>query len=99
MFLAILHFNEKYLLPGTTIRTDCWKAYAQLGRYGYIHETVNHSLHFRYPETRVHTNTIEGTWLGVKLGIPLWCRNREVIDDYLWGFVWKRINMRRLLKR
>uniref|UniRef100_A0A0K0FNC4 DDE_Tnp_IS1595 domain-containing protein n=1 Tax=Strongyloides venezuelensis TaxID=75913 RepID=A0A0K0FNC4_STRVS len=59
---------------------------------GYIHEKVNHSLHFHDPVTGVHTHTIEGTWLRIKLGIPLRCRNREVIDDYLWDFIWHRIN-------
>jgi len=31
-------------LPGTTILSDCWKAYNSLSVEGYLHETVNHSV-------------------------------------------------------
>uniref|UniRef100_A0A0N5BZL9 DDE_Tnp_IS1595 domain-containing protein n=1 Tax=Strongyloides papillosus TaxID=174720 RepID=A0A0N5BZL9_STREA len=89
---------KQHVLPGSIIHTDSWRGYsnlANLRRMRYTHRVVNHSQSFRNPETGVHTNIIEGTWSGVKLGIPLRCRNREVIDDYLWGFVWKRINQGR----
>ena len=55
----ILYFN----LPGTKIISDCGAAYntESLECYGYTHEMVNHSRHFRDPLTGVHTNTIEAT--------------------------------------
>uniref|UniRef100_A0A0K0F3A6 DDE_Tnp_IS1595 domain-containing protein n=1 Tax=Strongyloides venezuelensis TaxID=75913 RepID=A0A0K0F3A6_STRVS len=80
---TLLPIIQQHFLPETTIRTKCWRGYARLGQLDYIHETVNHFLQFRDSETDVHTNTIEITWLGIKLKIPLRCRHREVIDDYL----------------
>lgn len=32
--------------PGTTIITDCWRAYTDLANNGFSHLTVNHSLNF-----------------------------------------------------
>ena len=34
---------KEFIKPGTTIYSDCWKAYDCLKNKGYIHETVNHS--------------------------------------------------------
>lgn len=34
------------VLPGTTIITDCWKAYSGLSEYDLQHLTVNHTYHF-----------------------------------------------------
>ena len=33
---------KRWILPGTTISSDCWKAYSSLQEEGYIHTTVNH---------------------------------------------------------
>jgi len=56
----------KWIKPGTTIYTDCWKAYSGLKDAGYIHLTVNHSENFKDPETGTHTNGIESTWRASK---------------------------------
>jgi hypothetical protein len=42
---------QKYAEPGTTIHSDCWKAYFSLEKEGYIHLTVNHSIEFRNKDT------------------------------------------------
>ena len=52
---------QKLVLPGTTIISDCWKAYSQLEEEGYQHQTVNHSKDFIKKETGAHTNTTEST--------------------------------------
>jgi len=35
----------------STIHLDNWKAYSNLSDHGYMHETVNHQLHFIDLET------------------------------------------------
>jgi len=58
---------DAWIEPGTTVISDCWGAYRDLGSQGYTHQTVNHSIHFVDPHTGAHTNTIESTWHHVKV--------------------------------
>ena len=44
---TLLPIIEKWIEPGTTIVSDCWKAYSNLEKHGYVHRTVNHSKEFR----------------------------------------------------
>lgn len=57
---------QKYIRPGTTVVSDCWKAYSTLSELGYIHQNVTHSVEFVNQETGPCTNTIESTWHEVK---------------------------------
>lgn len=58
----------KHVKRGTTIRTDCWKAYGNLSSHGFIHEVVNHSAKVNpfVSATGVHTNRIESSWRPLK---------------------------------
>ena len=50
-----------------TINTDGWKGFSGLSHHnGYIHETVNHKLHFKDPETEDNTQNIESAWRDVR---------------------------------
>ena len=66
---TLLPIILQHVAPGSVIHTDLWRAYAELSDNGYVHRTVNHSMNFRDPQTGTHTNTIEGTWNGIKLNI------------------------------
>jgi ISXO2-like transposase domain len=57
----------RHVRPGTTVLTDMWKGYADLHTIGLRHDTVNHSAGFISP-AGVHTNSIERTWNGIKIG-------------------------------
>lgn len=56
----------KYIKPGTTIYSDCWRAYSSLNEHGFVHKVVNHSENFVDPVTGVHTNNIERVWRDIK---------------------------------
>ena len=74
-----------------------WKGYAGLSEDGvFQHLTVNHSQHFKDPETDVHTNTIEGTWNGLKTTIRSRNRVEHEVNKHLWEFVWRRKNSEHL---
>jgi IS1 family transposase len=78
---------------GTMILTDCWRGYDWLDAdESFLHQKVNHSKHFKDPETQVHTNTIEGTWSGLKAAIPRRTRTKDAIGENLLWFIWKRQN-------
>ncbi|GFQ97568.1 putative transposase-like protein [Trichonephila clavata] len=65
----LLGVIREWILPGSTIISDCWRSYNCLSDEGYIHLRVNHSLTFKDPETGAHTNSIEGTWSAIKRGL------------------------------
>lgn len=67
---SLLKLILEHVRPGSIIHTDMWKGYNGLDRCTrYEHLTVNHSENFKDPHTGVHTNTIEGTWNGLKMQI------------------------------
>ena len=55
---TLLRIIKRYILPGTTIISDCWKAYDCLNDEGFIHLKVNHSITFKDSETGAHTNRV-----------------------------------------
>ncbi|KAF0772712.1 Uncharacterized protein FWK35_00006393 [Aphis craccivora] len=68
---TLLAIIKEWIKPGTTIISNCWKAYNTLNNEGYIRMTVNHSYHFKDLETGVHSNTIESLWRHSKAAKPL----------------------------
>ena len=75
---TLMTLRRDWIEPGTTVINDSWATYRDLGDQGYTQRTVNHSIQFVNPETRAHTNTIESTWLSVKVFLGQY--NRE--EDY-----------------
>jgi transposase len=59
---------HEFVLPKSMIYTDEYQQYLKLGKEGYIHRRVNHSLRI-YVEGDVHTNSIEGFFGLTKNGI------------------------------
>lgn len=78
------------ILPGTTIWSDEWRAYGNLGNIAnYQHQRVNHSLHYVDPVTGVHTNNIEARWNACKLTFRRKCgvlrrHYPSHLDEYMW---------------
>ena len=79
---TLISINKEHILPGTTIYSDCWKAYSSLNTEGFSHLTVNHSVNFVDPETGTHTNTIKSTWRALKKSLPKNCTTKGLHDTY-----------------
>ena len=43
---TLLPIIQQWIEPGSIIVSDCWKAYLNLEKQGYIHRTLNHSKEF-----------------------------------------------------
>lgn len=48
---TLLRLINQWILPGTTIMSDCWRSYNCLNSKGFQHLTVNHSMNFVDPDT------------------------------------------------
>jgi transposase-like protein len=88
---TLLDVLSRHILPGSIVHTDLWRGYYNMeNTLGVTHHTVNHSLFFKDPITLVHTNSIEGTWNGVKLNIKPRNRVQDGIEDHSFEFIWRR---------
>ena len=85
---------KEWILPGTTIISDCWKAYARLNNEGFTHLTVNHSLNFVDPETGVHDQNIERSWRDLRSSVPKYGKRKQHYDGYLAEYQFKRAYQR-----
>jgi ssDNA-binding Zn-finger/Zn-ribbon topoisomerase 1 len=94
---TLVNILERHILPGSVVITDLWKGYTNLSECLEVeHKTVNHTTCFKDPETGAHSNTIEGTWAGVKFKVAPRNRTEQLIDLHLAEFIWRRQNANNL---
>ena len=82
------------IIPGTTIISNCWKAYngtEELQVYQFHHFKVNHSENFVVPVSGAHTQGVKLMWYQAKR------RNRrqfgthhQMIDGYICELMWRQ---------
>jgi hypothetical protein len=88
---VLLPIIADHVTPGSIIHTDLWRGYSRIHQeLGLMHFTVNHSETFVDHTTGTHTNTIEGTWNGLKICIAPRNRTRDGIETHLAEFQWRR---------
>ena len=67
---TLIPLIKEYVAAGSSIISDCWKAYDCLSQENFTHLTVNHSLNFVDPTTGAHTQNIECQWWQIKRSLP-----------------------------
>lgn len=88
---TLLSVVKEWILPGTTIISDFWKAYDCLANEGFQHLKVNHSINFVDPEKpEINTQKIERTWRDVRGNIPRYGRKESHFIGYLAEFQFKK---------
>jgi transposase-like protein len=65
--------------PGTTVISDYWAAYRDLGAHGYTHHTVNHTIAFVDERTGARMNAIQSTCRHVRAVLNPYNRSGEYI--------------------
>ena len=83
----LLPLIKKWIQSSSIIVSDCWKAYINLDKYGYTHETVNHFQEFVNDED-AHNNKIEGHWRQLKASLPTHGRRK-----HHYSVVFRRIHL------
>lgn len=87
---TLLAVIKGWILPGTTIISDKWRAYSCLEKEGYKLLQVNHKYYFKDPESGACTNSIEGTWSAIKAIIPRGGRRKKYITGYLGKYLFNK---------
>ena len=88
---TLLPIIQHHVRPGTIIWSDEWAAYRRVQQLPFvsIHATVNHSLEFVNPVTRVHTQHVESYWNQVKTKFKRMKGVHDTmlssyLDEYMW---------------
>ncbi|EFN66847.1 hypothetical protein EAG_08499, partial [Camponotus floridanus] len=87
---TLLNVIKKWIKPGTTIMSDCWKSYKCLSNEGYVHLTVNHKMNFVDPTSGAHTQRIERAWRETRANIPRYGTRKNHYVGYLAEFIFRR---------
>ena len=91
---TLLPIIQRYIRPGTTIMSDEWAAYHDIGTIpGYTHLTVNHSQNFVNPASGAHTQAIEGHWSCAKRMMRkqgVMNTSSDLFGSYVMEFLWRR---------
>nr|XP_022903262.1 uncharacterized protein LOC111415684 [Onthophagus taurus] len=85
---------ERYVLPGTIIISDGWRAYRNINQIGggiYEHEVITHEENFVNPDDpTIHTQNVENMWMRAKRKLKRQCGTSEALfTSYLHEFIWR----------
>lgn len=89
---TLRHVLLENVLPGSTIKTDCWRGYDLKGLPYESHDTVNHSKHFVNPsDLSTHTQNIEAQWSKAKRDLRrrVGRMNSTTYESFLVEWTWR----------
>ena len=88
---TLIPIIQEFAIPGTTIVSDQWGAYNQIGANGYQHLTVNHSIYFVDPVTFANKNNVENFWMRAKYpSKKARGTKNDMLPSYLQEFMWRQ---------
>ena len=61
---TLVKLVKQHIKPGTTIISDCGRAYSSLNSEDFTHFTVNNTVNFVDPDSSAHTYTISNPPVG-----------------------------------
>jgi transposase-like protein len=84
----------RYILPGTKIISDGWRAYRNIENLGggiYDHEVIIHEQNFVDPnDGNIHTQSIENVWMRAKRKLKRqFGTSRDLFPSYIHEFIWR----------
>ena len=85
---TLIPLLEKWVLPKTTVISDCWKAYSNLQNFSHL--KVNHSIDFVDESTGAHTNAIESSWRHAKESFSSHGRRKEHVPGNLARYMFQK---------
>lgn len=91
---TLMPIIQAHIAPGSIIGSDHWKAHDIIPfvpGHDCVHKKVNPSKEF-VSEDGAHTNTIEGTWSGIKRIAPVAKRTKKSLPGGLFEFIFRRRN-------
>ena len=96
---TLLPIIEEFVVPGSTIHSDQWRAYVGGAIDAipvippYIHHSVNHTNHFVDPNNHACTNNVECFWKNLKMrNKTMSGTSRALLPSYLDEFSWRQRN-------
>lgn len=88
---TLLACIKEWILPGTTIVSDCWKSYNCLNNEGFQHLRVNYSYNFVDPQTSINVQHMECVWREVWGEIPTFETKSKNFEGFLAEYLFKRV--------
>ena len=81
-YKIIMNILKQHIKSGTTIISDCWKAYGSQSSEDFTHLTVNHYVNFVDPDFGANTNTNKSTCRSLKKSLPKNETKKKLYDSY-----------------
>ena len=80
---------QRHIAEGSTIISDCWKAYVNLEKHGYVHKCVNHSKEFVNADGIIQTRSKDIGDRRRQRCLTLIGVRKSMFSSHLAEFLWR----------